>query len=257
MRIEVLGCAGGETRGSGTTAFLIDGRVALDAGSITHALSLDQQAAIEVVCLSHVHLDHVRDLPLLADNLFGIRGRPLEVVCCPATAKSLREHLFNDVLWPDFFELPNPHHPQGHPILEMRVTMTGDLLYAAGLEIETVAVQHPVACRAHLVRDVGGTFAFSADTGPTVEFWRVCAARDDLRVLVVDVSFPNELEELARLSGHLTPALLGASLQGFDRDVPIRLYHSKPEAVVQLQHQVAALGDERVSFLVAGETLSF
>ena len=56
MELRVLGCHGGETPQHRTTAFLIDERLTLDAGALTSQLTLEDQARIEVVLVSHSHM---------------------------------------------------------------------------------------------------------------------------------------------------------------------------------------------------------
>jgi ribonuclease BN (tRNA processing enzyme) len=57
----------------------VDDRLAVDAGAIATALTLDEQIAVDDVLLTHSHLDHVRDLPLMLIN--GNRTeRPLRVM---------------------------------------------------------------------------------------------------------------------------------------------------------------------------------
>jgi phosphoribosyl 1,2-cyclic phosphodiesterase len=76
MRVRALGVAGGEVPGRGLTSFLVDERLALDAGHLTASLTLDAQAALDAILLSHAHLDHVKDVAFLADNLMGLRIIP-------------------------------------------------------------------------------------------------------------------------------------------------------------------------------------
>ena len=59
MRLRVLGCHGGESATHRTTCFLIDDVLALDAGALTRGLSVPEQAKIDAVVLSHIHLDHI------------------------------------------------------------------------------------------------------------------------------------------------------------------------------------------------------
>ena len=66
--LRVIGCHGGETPKHRTSAFVVDERIAIDAGSLTSGMELDAQCALEAVLVSHAHLDHVRDLATIADN---------------------------------------------------------------------------------------------------------------------------------------------------------------------------------------------
>ena len=68
MELRVIGCHGGETPRHRTSAFVVDDRIAIDAGSLTSGMELKAQCALEAVLVSHAHLDHIRDLATIADN---------------------------------------------------------------------------------------------------------------------------------------------------------------------------------------------
>ena len=68
MDLRIIGCHGGETPKHRTSAFVVDDRVAIDAGSLTSGMELKAQCALEAVLVSHAHLDHIRDLATIADN---------------------------------------------------------------------------------------------------------------------------------------------------------------------------------------------
>ena len=55
MELRVLGCSGGEAEGERLTSLLVDGRVAIDAGSLTQALSVEEQLRIRHLFLTHSH----------------------------------------------------------------------------------------------------------------------------------------------------------------------------------------------------------
>ena len=46
--------------------------------------------------------------------------------------------------------------------------------------------------------------------------------------MCVEATFPNRLQEIADASGHLTPQSLEKDLRKLDRDVPVYVYHLKP-----------------------------
>ncbi|MGD9730159.1 MAG: MBL fold metallo-hydrolase [Nitrospiraceae bacterium] len=84
MKIRVLGCHGsdqlvGGAAGPvpcGTCGFLLNDSVLLDAGTVGSRLYLHEQRRIQAVLLTHLHFDHIRDLPTLADNLTGEIDEP-------------------------------------------------------------------------------------------------------------------------------------------------------------------------------------
>ena len=69
--------------------------------------------------------------------------------------------------------------------------------------------------------------------------------------------FPNELQNLARISGHLTPQTLEQELRKLTRDVPVYLYGAKPKHLAVIKKQVRALKRGKLHFLVQGRTYSF
>ena len=111
MRIRVLGASGGELRGHGSTCFLVDGRLALDAGALTSRLDLAELDRVDHVLVTHAHLDHVKDVPLLADLMVGRRRRPVTVHASKGATETLRRSLFNGRLWPDFTRIPSARRP--------------------------------------------------------------------------------------------------------------------------------------------------
>ena len=78
MKVKSVGTAGGKTVRNLLTTFLIDEVIALDCGSVCTGLDLTAQLKIEDVFISHVHMDHVGELPLLVDNK-AIYGKSLRV----------------------------------------------------------------------------------------------------------------------------------------------------------------------------------
>lgn len=250
MRLRVLGCHGGESATHRTTCFLIDDVLALDAGALTRGLSAAEQAKVDSIVISHCHLDHIRDIPLLADNVIGARKKPVEIYCTDPTADVLEKHVLNDLVWPDFTKIPNPADPDNGTLRIHRIK-SGDAFSVNGYKIRTVKVNHPVDCQAIFVTTDSGTLVYSGDTGPTDALWKEVNALDDLRAFIYEVSFPNAMDKLAEVSGHLTPQMMGEELKKFDpkTDAPVLLYHLKPGFYDLLKSQIAELGDSRIIIL--------
>ncbi|MBI5508361.1 MAG: 3',5'-cyclic-nucleotide phosphodiesterase [Deltaproteobacteria bacterium] len=251
MRLRVLGCHGGESPTHRTTCFLVDDTLALDAGALTRGLTTAEQARVDNVVLSHAHLDHIRDLPLAADNVIGVRKKPLDIYAADFTATALEKHLFNDVIWPNFTKIPNPSDPEGRPTLRIKRFKPGEPFQIGDLTIRTVPVNHPVDCQAIFVHSKRGTLVYSGDTGPTDKLWEELNKVEDLRAFIFEVSFPNHMTKLAEVSGHLTPAMMAAELKKFrpQSDAAVLLYHLKPTFFDVLKAQVADLADPRLTVL--------
>lgn len=238
MRLEILGCHGGELPGCRTTCFLINDDLALDAGALTSTLSLDKLVKLENIVVSHSHLDHVKDLPLLADLLFGRRRAPVTIHASTDCARALRENMFNGAMWPDFTALPNAQEP----IVRIRSFEVGSAFRVGRYEIQSIPVAHPVESSGFVVRDGQAALAMSGDTGPTDELWRVVNEVPNLRAMLVETSFPNDLQKLADVSGHLTPRTLRKELGKLDRrQAEVFLYHLKPAYVERLKRELEGM----------------
>lgn len=252
MELRVLGCHGGETPKHKTSSFLLDGRVALDAGAVTSMLTLEEQRAVETVLVSHAHLDHIKDLATLADNRCQQGGPTLKIAGIAATIEILKKHFFNDLLWPDFSKIPTPMGPT----IEFQTLTPETPTVLSGMSVRAVMVDHTIDTSGFVVTTPAGSVAYSGDTGPTERFWEVLAQQDDLKAVLMEVSFPDEHHQLAKVSGHHTPETLGSDLAKLDagRGLPVLLYHIKPvfESVVEKQlaklrarnMEICRLGDQ-------------
>ncbi|HTS01296.1 MAG TPA: 3',5'-cyclic-nucleotide phosphodiesterase [Thermoanaerobaculia bacterium] len=253
MRIRVLGAHGGSSPRHRQTSFLVNDALCVDAGAVTEALSLDEQARIRAVLVTHSHMDHVASLPFLVENVFGRPRAPLEVLAPEDVLCSLRAHLFNDALWPDFSRIEGDNGPS----VAFRAVPVGAPFSVDGVLATAVGVSHVVPTYGYLLAEERASVLFSGDTGPTEEIWSVARRTPSLRALFVECSFPNDLQRIADASRHLTPASLRAEMEKFPANVPIYLYHMKPPALARLTAEIAALGDPRLRVLVDGDDLTF
>jgi len=253
MKLRVLGCYGGNVPDHGMTSFLVNGNVCLDAGWVSGALSLREQVKVKDVVISHSHLDHTCSLPFLIDNNFSAPGFILRIYAIPEVIASMKNHLFNNHTWPDFTCLPNDLTP----VLKLIEVPPEEPFRINGISIRAVRVSHVVPTTGFLVEDKTGTVAYSSDTGPTERFWELTNRVKNLRAVICETSFPNELQDLANVSGHLTPQTLDRELRKLRQDVPVYLYGPKPRHLARIRKQVRALGRRRLTFLVQGKTYRF
>jgi 3',5'-cyclic-nucleotide phosphodiesterase len=247
MDLKVLGCHGGETPKHRTSSFLIGDVLGLDAGAITGTLSLEEQRRIKAILVSHAHMDHVRDLATIADNRCQQGGPPLEIAGTPATLRSLKKHFFNDHLWPDFSRIQT----RSGPTITYTPIRPEKTVKVAGHDVTPILVNHTIETAGFVVATKDGAVAYSGDTGPTKRFWEVLNAREDLRALLMEVSFPNDQHELARVSGHHTPATLKTELEKLKnhQDLPILLFHIKPLFHGKVEKQLAKIKHRNLTIL--------
>jgi ribonuclease BN (tRNA processing enzyme) len=247
-----LGCHGGELPKCKSTCFLLDGVLALDAGALTGSLSLEQLCRVDDILITHSHFDHVKDLPLLADLVVGRRERPITIHASEACARTLRHNMFNNSLWPDFTRIPTAKAP----VLQIKAFKAGSTFKIGKYQVKSVLVSHPVESCGFVVTDRGGvSVAISGDTGPTEKLWKLLNRVRNLKAVLLETSFPNRMQELANISGHLTPQTLRAELEKFDRNgAAVLLYHLKPAFVPQLKKELQGMP---VEVLELGDTFEF
>ena len=232
---------------------LIDNDVLIDAGTGIGDLQLEDLDSIRHVFLTHAHLDHIAGLPMLADRVFDEEFEvPLTVYAREETLRAVQAHLFNDVIWPDFSRLPTPENP----MLRYCVCSPGDTIRIGHRDFYAVDVMHSVPSLGYTVQNSGGVFAVSGDTKTNETLWPVLNACEDLRVLVIEVSFPDEMATLAADAGHYTPATLSADLERLRHDPEIWITGMKPGEEARIYQQVLrAAPHKNIQMLSAGTVL--
>lgn len=252
MEIKILGCYGGREGHYRLTSFLVNNTLAIDAGSITDALSFDEQQQITDVIISHTHLDHTNSLPFLVDNIFGETHLPLRIHSHAEVLRQLQTHVFNDVSWPDFSKLPSPEKPS----VEYREMKPGETFRIGELEIKPIWVNHLVPTTGMVVTEEGKSWIYSSDTWDTDEIWEIVNNLGDPRLLFIECSYPNRFEELAKASKHLTPADVGRQLAKLDREIPVRVYHFKPSYLEEIKSELEELNHPDLELLEQDRTYS-
>jgi ribonuclease BN (tRNA processing enzyme) len=253
MDITVLGCAGGDMPELHLPAFLVDGTLLLDAGTIATALGRARQRKVRDVLITHAHLDHIRALPFFADDIV-IRGlgTRLRVHADARVLRILREHVFNGLVWPDFSRIPSP----ADAVLSFHELPHGSAVRVGSHQVTAFPVPHPTPACGYLVEDGKGRRLFyTGDTGPGGGAWKRLAGVA-VHALIIEVSFSDQFDGRARLSGHLTPALLAGELAGMD-PLPGRVFitHAKPAFREEIRGELARLGVRRFVLLKDGMKL--
>ena len=254
MRIKVLGCSGAEYPGRYSPAFLVDGEILLDAGTITSVLGEKQQMRIRKIFVTHAHLDHIRGIPSLADNFVtGRERRRIKVFSIPSVVGTIRKNLFNGAVWPDFTVIPHPDDA----ILRLLKVKEGRPVQNGKYMVTPYRVSHTVPSVGFLVEDEKGRRLFyTGDTGPTNGTWEKIGKRK-IHCLIIDVSFPTSMEELAIRTGHLTPRLLRAE---FDKmalpPARVLITHPKPHYRKTIEAEIRKMKIDGMRLLRDGETIS-
>lgn len=243
MKLRVLGCSGGIGQGLRTSSYLIDDDILLDAGSGVGDLTLDEMRKLKHLFITHSHMDHVLSIPLLVDTLFNdLMDRPLLVHARPETIETLKQHLFNWKLWPDFTELPDRHSPVLR-FIEMR---PGESVDINGRHVEMVDVNHTVPACAYILQSEQMTFAYSGDTTTNDTLWSRLNELPSLDFMIIETAFAEDEIELAQMARHYCPSLLAADLKKLRHRPRIGISHLKPGYEEEIFQQcVEAVGENR------------
>lgn len=247
MRLQILGSAGAEFPDFRPPAFLIDGHLLLDAGTIGSVLSEEEQWKISNIFITHSHLDHIRSIPALADNIILKNLKhSVTVHSTAAVISALRDHIFNGTIWPDFSILPS----EENPVIRYTTIEPYTECVVKGYSIETIPVNHTVPAVGYRVTSGGKTLVYTGDTGPTEDIWKCCSAAD---ALIVEVSFPNNMEALAQVTKHLTSSMLIDELAKIEI-LPKRILitHPKPQYYDIIRSEIECLEIDGIELLHDG-----
>ena len=185
---------------------MVNDHLALDAGALSSTLTQEEQDNLAGIIVTHLHFDHNRDL--LTVGLGGFEtGLSLPVYGTAETLDYLHENFLNGSTYPDFTVRPSAKKPR----LQLTPLQPSQKHDVAGLQVTLVPMDHGVPAWGVFVESPdGSSLLYTGDTGGRLEgLWGTLSP--DL--LVIEVTFPNDHEELAKITYHLTPKLLEAELQ--------------------------------------------
>jgi ribonuclease BN (tRNA processing enzyme) len=227
MNIRFLGAHNIETSEHKLPGLLVDGVLALDAGSLTSTLSIEQQLKLKAVLLTHQHYDHMRDMPMFGMNLF-LKGKNATVYGTIEVRDALTAHLMNGPLYPRFLEKAT---------LDFYIIEPFKAFCIEDYDILAVTVDHSVPAVGYQVSSGGRRLFYSGDTGtPLNEAWQ----RIDPDLIVIETTASNNWTHFGHEAGHLTPEMLKWELASFKQIKgylpPIYTVHMNPF----LESQIAA-----------------
>ncbi len=254
MKINILGCHGGTAPGYRTTCYQVNSGFLIDAGSVCSALSPQAQMKITDILITHPHIDHIKDLAFLIENTFHPNRAPLRLRSTEAILNDIHKHLFNNVLWPDFSTisiLPNQFSP-----LMYFETLTGTEVID-DVKITSFRANHPGNAVGFLLDENGKQVIFSGDTGPNDILWEIANQCSNLQAVFTEISFPNRMDGLAKVSGHFTLKHLIADTKKLKKEVPIYISHFKPLFFEELMEEFHRESNENMVLLHQDDELNF
>ena len=176
-------------------------------------------------------------------NVFGI----------PSVIRPLKRNLLNSAIWPDFTVIPHSERP----VLSLNALRVQAPIRINEYRITPYRVTHSVPAVGYLVEDKKNRrFFYTGDTGPTESTWRKIG-KQQIHVLIIEVSLPNSMGEMALKPGHLTTLLFRNELLKI-RKMPERIYitHPKPQYFKRIQGELQRLRLDNLTLLHDGQTIS-
>jgi len=254
MKIKVGGCYGSVAPGFRSAGFLINDSLLLEGGTVTSAFTIEEQAAVRNILISHIHLDHTKEIFFLLDNRAQVKASTVTLNGIGEIIEGAQLYLFNQQIWPDFSQLENA----GHPLLAFRTIEENAFSKIDEFMVKPIRVSHPVTATGYIIREGDKAMAYTGDTGPTKRFWEEVRKEAGLAAVFVETSFPNDMEEVALASGHLTPSLLEKELALLDRpEVPIYIFHMKPMHVETITEEIGRIYRDGIEILHDGSSYTF
>lgn len=231
------------------TSYLIDRCVAIDAGSLAISATEEVRELVRDIIITHPHIDHIASLPLFIDELFSRLEQPIRVHATTEVIALLERDIFNWTIYPRFSELRN----DSCAVMEYVPFRVGEEFTVAHLRVTAVPVNHLVPTVGLLVSDGRRTLAFGSDTAETDHFWSLINGAPAVDALLMEASFPNELQELAQTSHHLTPMTLSQELQKLrHQETDVLAVHIKPAYRSTVVRQLAELKIPRLRIMDPG-----
>jgi cAMP phosphodiesterase len=235
------------------TTYLINDTLAIDAGAIAIGLQPEEQLRLRSIVITHAHLDHIFSLPLFLTDLFEEISAPIKLYATQSDFDALREHIFNRRMWIELETMKNA----GAELVSFHPIKSGESFVTEGLKITPIPVTHTVLTHGLIVEDDTSALLFTSDTGATERIWQAANQCDKLRAIFIDLSFPNRLTELARVSQHHSPATLLEEMAKMKPGVTVYAVHIKAAYRDQVVEEINALNNPRVIAAEVGREYEF
>jgi cAMP phosphodiesterase len=243
--MKILGAFGSKTKDSQLSSYLLDEKSVIDAGNLIQSLGNDF-LKLENILITHAHFDHIVDLPTAIDAFYSKLEKPLNIFATQEVIDILKENIFNNKIWPDFSKIPLMNKSANtiifHTLEYFKEYSIGNFTFIPYPNCHTFG-----SC-GYVINDA---MVFTSDTFLCTHTWDFLNNNENLKQLVIEISFPSVFNRLAVLSKHLTPTLLQDELKFLQReDIEIFINHIKYEYMDEIINELKAIGlYDRVTIL--------
>ena len=235
--IKVLGAYGTRANGFGTSSIELNKHNVLDAGNLLDALG-EESIHIKNIWLTHSHLDHIVDIAYILDNYFTQRKDSLTIYGLPETIKAIKENFLNDTVWPDFSKI-SLYNSNDMAVVYQEIEIGKEYQISDDEYIEAFETDHTVACCGYLYTKADRTIMICADTYSLENAIDILEKRKQINSLIVECSFSNSMDKLAKDSKHLNSNLLFGQLKKLKRDdIALYINHIKPTYLEMISKEI-------------------
>ncbi len=256
-KIKILGAYGTKAKGFGTSSFLLSNSTVIDAGNLLDALAEDS-LHVENIYLTHSHLDHISDIAYIIDNYFSLRTKTLNIIGLPQTIEAIKKDFLNDVIWPDFSKIRLPDSDD-MVIAYQELQLGEEYTLGEKKSLQTIQTDHTVPSCGYIYKVDESAVLITADTYSLENIIQRVNHDKQIKSLVVECSFPSEMQELAKESKHLTAKLLFEDLKKLQReDITLYINHIKPQFLEKIIIEIEEFrGDFKPIILKDGDFVYF
>lgn len=234
--IKILGAYGGKATNMQLTSIQASREVVIDAGNILEGLGNGIQN-INHVFISHSHLDHINDIGYLIDSTFEKRTIPLKIYGRKKTLEDIKKHFFNWEIWPDFTQIKLINSDLNS--VQLVEIQLNEMIEVDGCKIKAVENNHTVSSNGFVIEKQNHAILFTSDSYCCDAIWEEVNSNKKISAVIIDVSFPSRMAQLAFDSKHLTPDLLKDELLKLKRDdITIYVNHIKPAYKIELVKEI-------------------
>jgi ribonuclease BN (tRNA processing enzyme) len=243
MKVRILGAHNCESQTTKLVSLLIDDVLVLDAGGLTSSLTITEQLKLRAILLSHQHYDHIKDIPLIAMNLF-LNQATIDVYSISSVRDAIASHQLNGGLYPRFME-----QPEGKATIDFHILEPYQEIQIEGYSVLPLSLSHSVPAVGYYITSKDGKRLFyTGDTGPGLSScWQYVSPQ----LMVVEVTSPNRFEEFAREKGH---GLLKEELVSFQKAkgyLPqVITVHMNPSLETEIEAETAAVARDLGSSII-------